>query len=729
MQPHIYKIYINSVEVNPHYKTLTKKYEKESNQMFFREKLDGEIKLFGADFQLIKNSSIHTEHTFVVKKKVGDDYENYFTGTFNKTDCEIDLDKRECNLKINEKDMYSDIMNNYDNEYNLLDFAPALTSVNVSKRPILQVYVLEDNVLSNFLPNGETWEMEVDSTTSLNDLYEKHHFDLESRQIEIRIDTGSPYDGVYAGEGWSSAVLLSPTNPDYKIIGTVEYSGSEYTYYFHVYRASDYTLSNQLFTTGTQKSNSRYTVLTFKNTANENDTLIAETSMETVLGRILTGSSITSDGKVTTGKIDEGDFGYLNYYGYTYSISTSTGSAFSSVVVPASSEEPTSIGKADNGYYFVSPYIQNGRYYAVGKSTWAYSSRWIKINDVFSNTFNLYGSIYRDIKDCIHISEVIKVLLNKIAPGITHEATEEYSQFLYGENNPIYGEHFELFISQKTNIKRFIYDTPATKVPITLEKIMNMLAKCFRCYWFVEDNKLKIEHIYYFEHGRSYQEGTQSIGIDITQMYDNKNGRSFGFGQNMIKYDKNALPSRYEFKYMDESSIEFEGAAVKLTAAYLQQDKTESITTDGFSADLDMIISNTIAISDEGFALIAAKLVEDSEGSKYYSTFDYELELSGESGNTFTVKLQNGVLSWIYLFNFYCTNLPSTIAEYDGYPKKTIHVTGLVKCMSQSVKIPLEENPDLYKSVKTEIGEGMIEGVSTDITTNQTTIELLYEPE
>lgn len=723
MQPNVYKFYVDGVEVFPHFNTLTKKYSKESNQMFFRETMDGEIKLFGSDYFLVKNSSIYTEHTFSVRKKVGESFVDYFVGTFNKTDCEIDTDKRVCKLKLSPKDMYSDVMNNYDNEYNLLDLSPKLTSVTMSKKPILQVYILEDNVINNFLPSGATWETEVDSSMGLIELYEKCHFDLNSRHLEVVINTGGEYDGVYAGEGWTAAILTSPTNPNYVIIGSVSLAGDTYEYGFGLYKANDIT--TPLYSV-IDYANSRYANITFlgASTTTSGKTFIAQISMETVLFRVLSGFSITRDGKIAVGEINEGDFGYLDNYGYVFSAYTMA----SIIVSPATSQLPTPYGKSDNGYYFSMPYTTNGRYYAVGRSTWAYSSRWVYLNEAFTKSFNLYGSVYRDIKDCIHIADAIKVLLNKFAPGISHEATPEYSQFLYGATNPIYGEHFDLLISQKSNIKKFIYDTPAMKVPITFEKIMNMLAKCFCCYWFIEEGKLKIEHIYYFEHGKSYDASKQQTGIDATSTYDNKNGRPIGYGQNSVKYDKNSLPSRYEFKYMDESSIEFEGAAVKITAAYLQQDKTESITPEDFSADLDMIISNTIAISDDGFALIAAKPL-DIEGITRYSTFDYEMELISEIGSTYSVMLQNGVLSWLYLFNFYCTNLSATVAEYDGYPKKNISVTGVAKCMNQTIKIPLENDPDLYKFVKTDIGNGIISNVEYNINTNQATIELNYEPE
>lgn len=722
MQPNTYKFYINSTEVYPHYKSLIKKYEKENNQLFFREKLEGEIKLFGADYLLVKNSSLYQEHTFLIQKETNGSYEDYFIGTFTKADCEFDLDKRMCKLSLSPKDLYSAIMDNYDNEYNLVDLAPALTPVTISKRPILQVYVLEDTIINNFLPNGVTWETTVDADVDLIDLYEKSFFELQGNQLEIRISGGLEFDGVYTAQGWTGSILTSPTNPDYVIYGAVNMVSGDYDYAFTIVHKDD--TATPLYS-ASEHTETRFTTATFLGASAETAGKIfnAEVSMETVLARILTGFSVTHDGRVALGKLAEGDFGYTAGYSYVYSAL----GMISTVVSPATSREPTPYGKADNGLYFTAPYAPYGRYYPFAKSTWAYSSRWAYLNGAFE-VFDIAGSVYSSINDCIHIADVIKALLKKLAPNIAHEATTEYSQFLYGTSNPIYGEKFELFITQKTHVKKFIYDTPATKVPITFEKVMNMLAKCFRCYWYIEDGKFKVEHLSFFENGKSYSPSEQVVGIDTTVLYDNKNGRPIGYGQDVIKYDKNSLPSRFEFSYMDKSSIEFEGPAVKLAAPYLQQDKTESINAEDFSADLDMIISNTISISDDGFALLAAKksVADDLE---YYSTFKYSLELINEQGATYTVSLQNGVLSWMYLFNFYITSLPTTVAEYDGFPKKTINVEGLTKCMKQEIKIPVTSDPSLYTLIATNIGNGQVNSMSIDLTTRQATIELLYTPE
>jgi len=103
----------------------------------------------------------------------------------------------------------------------------------------------------------------------------------------------------------------------------------------------------------------------------------------------------------------------------------------------------------------------------------------------------------------------ISKLLTQIAPSISHEPTEEYSKFLYGTLNPITNGKFWLFISQKSNILSGNYDNPAQKAPITLKDLTNMLRDCFRCFWYIENNKFKIEHITFFMNGGSYTESPE----------------------------------------------------------------------------------------------------------------------------------------------------------------------------------------------------------------------------
>ena len=102
------------------------------------------------------------------------------------------------------------------------------------------------------------------------------------------------------------------------------------------------------------------------------------------------------------------------------------------------------------------------------------------------------------LKVAYAISAVIKTLLAEIDPSIQHEATSEYSNFLYGSTS-INNVGFRLFITSKSNILKGEYDQAAQKAEITLKDLMEMLANCYQCYWYIDDNnRFIIEHIYYF---------------------------------------------------------------------------------------------------------------------------------------------------------------------------------------------------------------------------------------
>ena len=107
----------------PHYKELKKKYKKENRQMFFRESLDGNITLFRSDYLFVKNASVEDTLMFYVYKN-----DNlYASASFNKADCKFDHVKKKVELGLNYNDKYSDILDAFDNTYDLIKLAPALT--------------------------------------------------------------------------------------------------------------------------------------------------------------------------------------------------------------------------------------------------------------------------------------------------------------------------------------------------------------------------------------------------------------------------------------------------------------------------------------------------------------------------------------------------------------------------------------------------------------------------
>ena len=207
------------------------------------------------------------------------------------------------------------------------------------------------------------------------------------------------------------------------------------------------------------------------------------------------------------------------------------------------------------------------------------------------------------LRDSYSIAVVIKALLNKIDPTIKHEETEEYSQFLYGGTCPIITNRFFVYITQKTNILKGDYDQPAQKAEITFEDVMKMLRDCFRCYWYIEDNKFKVEHISFFMNGGSY-EYKGGIQLDFTQLTDQFNKQLSSYYQSEVEYEKSDLSSRYEFAWMDDVTDMFGGVTIDVKSNYVQKDKTEEVNISNFSSDVDYMLFNPSNFSDDGFALL-----------------------------------------------------------------------------------------------------------------------------
>ena len=727
-----YKFYVDGVEVQPHYKSLKKKYAHESGQLFFRTTLEGQITLYGVDYLLVKDFGPEVEHTFAIMKynTTMKQYDYYFTSTFNKTDCTFDFDKRSCQLKLSAKDAYNDILNGYDNTYNLLETAPAITSINLHKRPCIQVYKLGGNTLSSYL-GGEYWEQEVlEPITDAQKLMNYYRFVLGAVTSEMTISNAKHYpeaNGTYAGIGSTmtnnNGCTFRHSNPIpgasgyYEIVrnsdGKVLYwSRNEYEYWESTeihknFRANPEFLSND--PAGSTEIMKADYVFTYP-----------------LYCRLLCDVVEATDGtKPYALPIDDFVSDNRNYK-YCIGLTGCTFLASSKTV-----KEPTKYGINDYGGYFTDAIYSSTtgirRIFPVCRSTWANSSIWFAFPTSWEDIGETKWRKPYTLKDAYSIADVIKVLLAKLDKTVTHDATSEYSQFLYGGTSPLGLAKFRLFITQKTNMLKGEYDQAAQKAEISLEDVCNMLRDCFRCYWFIENGKFRIEHVSWFMNGRSYT-GKPNVQFDLASLYDQKNGKSLAYVSNKFKYDKSELSGRYEFNWMDEVSNAFLGSAIDVKAAYVQKDKTESISIGNFSSDVDYMLLSPESFSSDGFALLAA--TQDSNG--VYSLPVVHLEIkteaqiaNGESG--YPIYAQNGYLTWFYLQNYYMTDMPALTISADKRIE-SVQAYGVKKCMAQDITFPYEDDPDLYTLIGTEYGDGQINSLAIEIDTRQVDAELVYVP-
>lgn len=593
--------------VKPHFKDLNKKYAKESGQEFFRISMDGKINLFGDAYEIVKQSRLEDQLIFIIDKynRTSKKWVEYYKGEFNKTDCKFDYDKKKCELKTTAIDNYTEVMNKYKNTYDLIKLAPEISKINLHKRSLMQVYVRGANSITNFF-GGIYWEDDVnEAIDNHNDLINKYHFAYikAGNEFYVRNAGISAVNGVYAGTNgyWS------------QWNGYTCYFGTETAYqnaYIYIKRDSDNTILYQsekqwMFTEQGNVYIGKEGIV-MVNVNNSSDKFTIESPFVYHIYRRLLCDVDTvedSEGVKNTYNLPSDDF-VTDNRNYKKCIGLTGGMFF---CTSKAVDEPTKYGLNDYGQYFTNQFIPSssiglGRPLPISKNSWANASLWY----VYDSYYEYFEKRLRKqyvLKDSYSIGAAIKAILKKIDPTLSHEPTAEYSQFLYGGTNPLGLARFYVYITQKTNILKGDYSQPAQKAETSLEELMKMLRDCFRCYWYIEDSKFKIEHVYFFMNGGSYS-SRSNYQLDFTKLTDQFNKKLSSYFQSEVEFEKSDLNQRYEFAWMDDVTDLFGGVTIDIKSNYVQKDKTEEINIGQFSSDVDYMLFNPTNFSDDGFALL-----------------------------------------------------------------------------------------------------------------------------
>ena len=753
-------------EITPHYKSLSKKYAKESSQEFFRTSLDGKISLIGDDYEIIKAASIEDKFIFCIEKNSDSGASLYYAAIFSKTDCKFDHVKKSCELSnLTTADQYVNVLNKYEDTYDLIKLAPATTSVNITKRCAIQIYILGGSTISTFF-NGTYVEEDVDNVIdSDTELRQTYHFALINAFSELHSAAVPGYansDGEYVeSEGtWSNiyGYILKLE----KVATAGDHFDGDYAVNTIYNINTGESLSNQKVVGDGETSNvvfnyDTYALRLFKNSSAS--TVLAES---TILFRIpdLNNIYISVTFESITMKMSDSDSTYeltdiLTYWVYQRllcDVDSVLGVATSDIpnndIVSSSSNyskvvglednvlgniyhtnytviESTKYGKNDIGMYFTDDFLPSiigvSRLLPVCRSYWGNTSIWFAYNESMWNAIEASARKIYTLKDAYAISAVIKTLLAEIDPSIQHEATSEYSNFLYGSTS-INNVGFRLFITPKSNILKGEYDQAAQKAEITLKDLMEMLANCYQCYWYIDDNnRFIIEHIYYFNNNLSYT--TQnSYQIDLTKLKDAFNKKVSEKFQQEIEYNKSDLPKRYEFGWMDEATELFDSVNLDINSNYVQQDKTEDITISQFSSDIDFMLYDPDNFSEDGFTLLAA-----ISSNSIYNVPIVSVTVLDYKGRSYKTTVQNWYASWSYLAQrMYAYNMPAQNGNINTLGP--LRAVDLIRSMTQDIEFQSEEDPDSLQLIRTSFGNGKINEMSINIDTRLVKATLKYKP-
>ena len=823
-----YSDYVTPIAYPVYKDDLAKDFEKESNQEFFRAKLSGKLTFQSLDYDFIVAQPFDFQFVLeiFISYNAGQTWTSYWRGTFWKTDCEFDNDAKTVVVQPTVWDQYNDVLAGMDKEYNLIELAPEIMQVKADKRPMIQVYVPGQSVVGCFL-SGMWWEQEAEPESDETKLVNDFKFSLNKVMTMADVSGSmSPQLPEFFNKTFPGDSRFNLGTP-----GTTDFVGTEYTmrYYFYA-GGGGATQRWQIL------RNSDSTVLWQKEWSGGTlpDVTIPQTVVLTpVSGTDATGNvtlyvhdiAVYSRFVLDTPQISgldtypipdddivENNRNYTRVIGYYFPDTIYFSTSLTST--------PNQWGLYQPGQYYQPPYLYwNPELFPIARNAWGRVSIWFTFS-VFDWIVEESGRQPFTIRHAYPLASVISVLLAKIAPGITHEATTDYSQFLYGTN--LIGITQTLLITPKSNLVTAGYDQPAQKAPITLKNVTDMLRDCFRCYWFVdEQNRFRVEHIQYFRNGGSYS-GSPVVGIDLTTQQVSRNGKAWAFARDQYKFDKPTMAARYQFGWMDDVTQLFEGFPIDIVSKYVNPDNIEQIDVSKFTSDIDYILLNPGAVSKDGFVLLSAKVayrrgsfnvsttpityqnaivsstteiisdliprngrssisINPGTGLRYFVYFfdanqNYvshlgfydsprsfsfpdnsaycAVRVGRTSGTTLTLSdflemdfnvsdytpyylpylnidanehiLQNGYVAFVFLQQYYAYDMPAPHYSINGVD---MYALGIKKLKNQQLRFPALNDPDLVELVKTNLGNGVIEKLSVNLSSRNANATLKYDTE
>lgn len=706
-------------------------YEMEQGQRFFRAKLNGKLTFYREDYDTIMAAPFGT--VFYLYMEISTDpagmtFAPYYKSKFTITDCTVNLDDRLITVQPQTTDQYDEVLAGMDNEYNLITLAPVMNGVTISKRPLVQVYVAGSDFLNNYIA-GTSWEQSCTANDNKNELGHVYWFGLDTIFCRIEVANAGDITGTYSGKLVKTGTHMEglDTYEDYDAVFENDAGATDYYFnidlnvkagYYEDWWFGTIDLRRRTGSTSVSYSSKTFASETF-NTGNYQLRGTATVNVYInnifVMARWLTDA--TSVPSITLYDIPENDIAGENR-NYHKVAQVSVGCCYVSTNTSAT---PTQYGIAnDEGtlYYAPPTNISNEWYMPIVQSAWENgTSYWFAYHTVFVY-LEQQGMASYLLRNVYPIWSCISVLLSAMGSSVTFAGTSAYSEFLYANSNPISGDTIKLFVTPKSNILAGDYSVPAQKAITTLGQFLDMLRNVYQLYWYIDaDNRLRIEHIRWFKNGGSYS-GSPTVGIDLTELLEKRNATAWAYGVNEYTYEKEEMPQRYQFEWMDDERIPFKGEAIEILSPAVTEGKVESVSVGSFSSDIDYMLLNPSVFSQDGFALIGATGSGNSWAVPFLSYVQQGI----------TTTLQNGYLAYVHLQPYYWVyDLPAKSVKING---TTYSLTYVSRRKQQRVTVPLGiADPDFLKLVKTNIGNGEIRAVSIPLTSRVAQVTLNYDTE
>ena len=694
---------------------LSKEWTQESGERFFRSALSGELRFTGADYDFIMQQTFGTLFALVVwySDDAGASWSSYWTGQFTLADCSVDLDDAAVSVTPSPTDAYDAVLNGLEKEFDVIKLLPDMAEVVADKRPMLQVYRAGESVIGCYL--GKLWwEQECEKINDAEDLEDLYHFteiaDLTYVDVSSASSSQPTLDTAIKGNN-DGEINYEISSGGYTFKQQATGAGTMVSVELFVYPTG--SPSSGWKTTQSYQSSDfpgrvtgQFTLFGYGGTTGG---VVIDIRNAQVFARVLTDSK--TYGSANTSPLLAGDMaGAASAYKYAVGYGDSSIILFSTT----KTSTPTEWGLFRDEQYYAYPVsaVYGAGAFPMARNNWDTASLWF-VEPVID--LDTYGVTQYSIKNAYPVASVISKILAQIAPTLTYAADILHSQFFY-DNSTDPSFTYRLFMTPKSNALGAGYDIPAMKGPVTLRQILDMLRDCFRCYWYIDGTSFKIEHVKFFDNGRSYL-SQAGVGADLTALTVRRTGKAWAEGTNKYKFEKQTLPERYEFGWMDDVSVPFNGYPMQLVSNYVEKGRVEKIQNTVFTSDVDYMTANPGGCSKDGFALLCG--TAQGDGTYRVPYFSY-------TTNDIQYSLQNGPLSFAYLQRYYRYDMPALNYTING---SAVVAYGLKKPKVQEVVFPTHNDPDPLLLVKTGLGNGVVSKLSVNLSSRKAQATLNYAAE
>lgn len=304
------------------------------------------------------------------------------------------------------------------------------------------------------------------------------------------------------------------------------------------------------------------------------------------------------------------------------------------------------------------------------------------------------------------LMDVIEYLADGVAPGCTVSSdffTAATNPATLNANNLLY-----LTIAQKSDIIRPLATDPATTALISWNELMNILYVMFQVKWDYDPDLsiINVEHVSWWP---------IAAGLDLRTQELAKN--------NKYVYVKESMPKYEKFSFMEADNQNFVGTPIWYDSDCINPDPDSNVLEKriNVTTDLEFIINNPDAISDEGFVILCNYL----SGGLYYVK-----QSVGAIGTEIKLNMN---LSWSVLHDRYYRHDRVLPTGYMNYVLTTFWSSQKVKQQECFAIVCGDYDPANY--LTTELGETWFAGEKAKVKrselrpSGEMKFILLYGPE